>query len=130
MAGEVQHFEIPYEKADRAKRFYGTVFGWKMNEMPQMDYTMVMTGPSDAQGMPTKTSMVNGGMMKRNSAVKAPTVTITVDDIEKALEQVKQEGGKVVTKKQPVGDMGWTAYIKDTEGNVIGLWQRSGKGPM
>jgi len=32
-------------------------------------------------------------------------------------------------KKQQVGDMGWTAYIKDTEGNVIGLWQRSGK-PM
>jgi len=129
MVGEVQHFEIPYVKADRAKRFYGKVFGWKMNEVPEMEYTTVMTGPSDEKGMPTKLSMVNGGMMKKSPKVKSPTVTITVDDIEKALDQVKEEGGKVVMKKQQVGDMGWTAYIKDTEGNVIGLWQRSGK-PM
>jgi len=127
MVGEVSHFEIPYVKADRAKKFYGTVFGWKMNDVPEMNYTMVSTGPVDDKGRPTQLSVVNGGMMKRSTQIKAPTVTITVDDIDKALERVKDEGGKVVMKKQPVGEMGWTAYIKDTEGNVIGLWQRSEK---
>ncbi len=127
MVGEVSHFEIPYVKADRAKKFYGTVFGWKMNEMPEMDYTMVSTGPVDEKGRPTQMAVVNGGMMKRSAQIKAPTVTITVDDIDQALDKVKEQGGKVVMKKQPVGEMGWTAYIKDTEGNVIGLWQRSEK---
>lgn len=130
MAGEVQHFEIPYEKADRAKKFYSSVFGWKMNETPEMDYTMVSTGPVDEQGRPTKLGVISGGMMKRASPVKAPVVTVTVDDIDKTLEKVKELGGKTVLGKQTVGEMGWTAYVKDSEGNVIGLWQSSGKGPM
>lgn len=130
MSGEVQHFEIPYDKADRAKKFYSSVFGWKMNEMPQMDYTLVMTGQSDQRGMPAKMNVINGGMMKRMAPVKETVVTITVDDIEKSLDQVKAAGGKVVKGKQVVGDMGWTAYIKDSEGNVVGLWQSSGKTSM
>ncbi len=28
--------------------------------------------------------------------------------------------------KTPVGDMGFAAYFKDTEGNVIGLWETAG----
>lgn len=130
MAGEVQHFEIPYDKADRAKKFYGSVFGWKMNEMPDMSYTMVITGPADEKGSPTKMGVINGGMMKRQAPLKATVVTITVDDIEKTMKMVADAGGKSVQGKQPVGDMGWSAYIKDSEGNVVGLWQSSGKGPM
>jgi len=29
----------------------------------------------------------------------------------------------VVVARQPVGDMGFTAYFKDTEGNLVGLWE-------
>ena len=36
MSGEVQHFEIPYDKADWEKKFYGGVFGWKMSEVPPL----------------------------------------------------------------------------------------------
>jgi len=130
MSGEVVHFEIPYDKADRAKKFYSEIFGWKMNEMPQMNYTIVATGPVDQKGMPAKAGVINGGMMKRMRDVKAPVVTISVDDIDKTLEKVKKSGGKTVVGKQAVGDMGWSAYILDPEGNVIGLWQVSGKSQM
>jgi uncharacterized protein len=51
------------------------------------------------------------------------TVTISVADIDAALKNVEKLGGSQVGKKMPVGDMGWSAYFKDTEGNVIGLWQ-------
>ena len=43
--------------------------------------------------------------------------------MEKALETVGGLGGSTVVGKQPVGDMGFAAYVKDSEGNVIGLWQ-------
>jgi uncharacterized protein len=30
-----------------------------------------------------------------------------------------------VIGRQPVGGMGFSAYVQDTEGNVIGLWQNA-----
>ena len=30
-----------------------------------------------------------------------------------------------VLGRQDVGDMGWAAYFKDVEGNLMGLWQRA-----
>jgi len=125
MSGEVQHFEIPYDKADRAKKFYSTVFGWKMDEVPEMEYTLVRTGPVDDKGWPTKLGNVNGGMMKRKSPVKTPVITITVDDIDATLKMVLDAGGKSLVAKMPVGQMGWSAYFKDSEGNVVGLFQRT-----
>ncbi len=121
--GEVNHFEIPYDKADRAKKFYTEIFGWKLQEMPEMKYTLVSACTVDDKGRPTKPGCINGGMMKRMPEVKAPVVTISCDDIEKTFEKIKALGGKMLIKKQPVGDMGWSAYAKDSEGNVIGLWQ-------
>ena len=35
-------------------------------------------------------------------------------------------GGKMVREKMQVGDMGYASYFKDTEGNIIGLWQKIG----
>jgi predicted enzyme related to lactoylglutathione lyase len=54
------------------------------------------------------------------------TVTISVADVDKALANIKKLGGKQSGKKMPVGDMGWSAYFEDTEGNIIGLWQSKG----
>ena len=33
--GKVVHFEIPADDLSRAKKFYSTVFSWKMNDMPE-----------------------------------------------------------------------------------------------
>ena len=54
-----------------------------------------------------------------------PVITISVSDIEKAAKKIEKGGGKIVSPKQPVSDMGFVAYFKDPEGNVIGLWQNA-----
>ena len=64
-------------------------------------------------------------MGKREGPLKSVTVTIGVADIDKSLAKVEKLGGKVIGKKTEIPNMGWTAYIKDTEGNVIGLYQGS-----
>ena len=46
-----------------------------------------------------------------------------VDDIDAMLQVIEQHGGKVLSAKEPVGDMGFAAYFADTEGNTLGLWQ-------
>lgn len=123
--GSVVHFEVPADNVERARKFYSKVFGWNVMPMPEMEYTMVGTGPATAEGMPSEPGYIGGGIAKRGDVVKAPVITLSVDDIDAALKTVGKNGGSTVQKKQPVGDMGFTAYFKDSEGNVVGLWQNA-----
>ncbi len=123
MSGRVVHFEIPFEDGDRAKRFYREAFGWQVQDMPDMAYTLVTSGPSGDAG-PTEPGFINGGMMEREgSPSTGPIVVIDVESIDGALKTVTELGGSTVTPKMAVGDMGFAAYVKDPEGNVIGLWE-------
>jgi predicted enzyme related to lactoylglutathione lyase len=128
MSGRVVHFEIPYDDGERARRFYKEAFGWQLQEMPEMDYTLVTSGPTGDAG-PTEAGFINGGMLQRNESTSgAPTVVVDVESIDVALERVGELGGSTVLPKQPVGEMGFTAYVKDPEGNVIGLWETAASG--
>jgi hypothetical protein len=123
----VVHFEIPADNPARASKFYGDAFGWSFMKWDgPMPYWMVGTTESDQTGRPKKAGAINGGMGKREGPLKSIVVTISVADIEKALQKVEKAGGKTVAKKQAVGDMGFTAYFKDSEGNVVGLFQPTG----
>ncbi|MGE5829507.1 MAG: VOC family protein [Micromonosporaceae bacterium] len=124
MSGRVVHFELPADDVKRAGEFYQTVFGWDINPVPDVNYVLVVTTPSGETG-PTEPGAINGGMAERSSPITAPVITIEVDEISRALEQVEAAGGAVVQGKQPVGAMGFTAYFSDTEGNVVGLWQNA-----
>jgi predicted enzyme related to lactoylglutathione lyase len=123
MSGRVVHFEIPADDVARAEDFYRSAFGWNLNSMPDMGYTMVSTTPTDDQGAPKDPGAINGGMLKREAPVTSPVITIDVDDIDKALETIGSKGGSTVQGKQSVMDMGFSAYFKDSEGNLMGLWE-------
>ena len=125
MAGRVVHFEVPYDDADRAGRFYADLFGWQLMPMPEMGYTIVMTGPTDQESGPTESGFINGGMFSRDEPGRGPNIVIDVDDIDTTLAAVEKAGGKTQSGKQPVGDMGFAAYFTDSEGNIVGLWQNA-----
>lgn len=125
MAGQVVHFEIPVDDPQRAQSFYRDAFGWRMEPMPEMSYTIVTTAAVDEQGMPAEPGAINGGMLLRTEPVNNPVVVINVDSVDDALAQVERLGGSVLRAKTPVGDMGYSAYFIDTEGNTIGLWETS-----
>jgi uncharacterized protein len=122
---KVVHFEIPVDDLDRAKAFYGSVFGWGLNTMPEMDnYTIAMTTAIDEQTqMPTEPGAINGGIMRRTAQNSAPVITIQVDSIDKTLGQIASEGGSAVQERTEIPGMGAFAYFKDSEGNVVGLWE-------
>ena len=123
---KVVHFEIPADDLERARKFYTSVFGWKMDSVPEMEYILIGTTQVDENGMPTEAGGINGGMMKRQSPLNSPVITIDVQNMEDAMIKVKKMGGKTIREKMQVGDMGYAAYFKDTEGNIIGLWQKIG----
>ena len=123
---KVIFFEIPADDLARARKFYGTVFDWKMNEIPQMHYTQVGTVEADrlgVRGTPKEPGAINGGMVERGDSVKSPVIYINVKNIDEAATTIEKNGGKIIQPRTPVGNFGFAAYFRDTEGNVVGLWQ-------
>jgi uncharacterized protein len=121
---KVVHFEIPADDEGRAREFYREVFGWQLQEMPELDYTIVMTTPIDQRTqLPTEPGAINGGLMKRSADTPSPVLTVDVDSIDVAMKGIEAHGGSVVKGRTEIPGMGAFAYFKDPEGNVMGLWE-------
>jgi uncharacterized protein len=124
---KVVHFEIPVDDAARAKDFYRSAFDWQLKDADMGGgniYTTVITTPVDEQSQfPTEPGAINGGLMQRTPGTHTPVITIGVDAIDDALKKVEAGGGSVVQPRTEIPNMGAFAYFKDSEGNVLGLWE-------
>ncbi len=120
---KVVHFEIPVDDIKRAGKFYSVVFGWGIMSVPGMDYTLVTTTETGEDRMPKQAGAINGGMMKRSGPIKSPVITVSVKNVDDAVKKIKNNGGKIIMDKFKVGDIGFSAYVEDTEGNLIGVWE-------
>ncbi len=127
--GNIAYFEIPAEDIERAKKFYKTVFGWDIRNIPMEgvppDYQSVMTGkPENVKGNNYEMSQLNsGGMMKRMFPEQPIMNYVKVDNIDETLKIVKESGGMMFGEKNKIPNIGIIAFIKDSEGNILGLWQ-------
>jgi len=120
--GRVIHFEIHAADPDRAVAFYSSVFGWRFQPIPSLDYWMIATGEGAG---------IDGGLLRRRGAapedgqpVNAFVCTIGVDDVDAAVAAalaVHPDG--LAVPKMAIPGVGWQAYVKDTEGNILGLHQ-------
>ncbi|HEY2931224.1 MAG TPA: VOC family protein [Acidobacteriota bacterium] len=128
---KVVHFEIPVDDLARAKKFYGSIFGWNLQDMPMpggTNYTMATTVPVNEQHVPKEPGAINGGIVQRSGDVRSSVIVINVGSIDQYSKKITAAGGKVVKPKADVGGMGFYAYVADSEGNVIGLWEDLKKG--
>ena len=120
---KVVHFEIPFDNKERAMRFYSDTLGWELMDMPEMNYVMAKSVDVDDKQMPKEPGAINGGLLQRPKEAPAPTIFLDVPSVDDAIKKVQSSGGGVVTPKTPIPGMGAYARIRDTEGNVIGLYQ-------
>ncbi len=127
----IVHFELPVTDTEAAKKFYGPIFDWTLQDWPMPDgstYIGVHTTPIDEKTrQPLKPGGINGGIMLKNDKVKAPVFAIHVSSIDEKMKQVEKAGGKVVMPKVDMMGMGFYAYFSDPSGNVVGLWEDAPK---
>jgi predicted enzyme related to lactoylglutathione lyase len=122
----VVHFEMPYHDSGRVSKFYSQAFGWDMNDLgAQMgSYVIAHTTETDANNMVLTPGNINGGFF---SAADAPgvnvSVVIAVDDLEGAMQRVKDGGGEVQGEPIDIPGIGRYVSIRDTEGNRVGVLQ-------
>lgn len=123
---KVVHFEIPVDDRARAKEFYASVFDWDVEDQDMGGgsvYTTAGTVEVDDKMTPKEPGAINGGLMDRTKDTPAPVITIGVDAIDDSLKKVEASGGTTITPRTPIPNMGAFAYFKDSEGNVVGLWE-------
>ncbi len=115
------HFEIPAIDVEKLKQFYEEIFGWKILQYPgPIDYWLIQTVPVDANGMLLRPG-VNGGMYKKQQSDIKPINYFAVESINDYLAKIEKLGGKVISPKQEVPDIGWVAAAMDPEGNQFAL---------
>ena len=118
----IVHFEIPADDVERSKKFYGDLFGWKIEKWPgstvdDKEYWMITTTGEKGN------KALGGGMMKRQMSQHQNTNFIDVETVDEYSSKVQQLGGKVVVSKMSVPGMGYLAYCIDTENNSFGIWE-------
>ena len=112
----VVHFEIPAADPKRAVEFYKSVFGWEISKWGgPMDYFLAVTGPKETPG-------IDGAIMGQGTA-KSTVNTIEVPSIDEFITKIIKAGGKQVTKKDEIPQIGLFCYCQDTEGNLFGILQ-------
>ena len=114
---KIVHFEIPADDPQRASTFYRDALGWEISRFGDQPYWLVRAGADDEPG-------ANGALVAREDLHRSPVVIVGVQDIDGVLSRVESCGGKVAQGKLPVPGMGWSAYVVDSEGNTIGLFQQ------
>ncbi|HEY4517606.1 MAG TPA: VOC family protein [Candidatus Paceibacterota bacterium] len=120
---KVVHFELPADDLLRAKKFYTDVFGWEMQDFPEMKYIVARSVAVDEKQMPKEQGAINGGLVERGDTIPVPTIFMKVESIEETIKKIEGAGGSVVLPKTAIAGMGSYARIRDTEGNIVGLWE-------
>jgi predicted enzyme related to lactoylglutathione lyase len=118
----VVHFEIHATEPQRARKFYGEVFGWTFNDWGDGAYSLVTTGEG-GRG-------IDGGMMVRRGAppidgqpVNAFVCTVDVPSLDAYIDRVVDAGGILAVPRAAVPGVGWLAYVKDPDGNLLGMME-------
>ena len=108
------HVEVYAKDVERAKSFYGEVFGWQFQHIPEMNYTLYST----AKGS------IGGGVSEASDETPNQLINyVYVEDIDATLSRIENNGGKTVIGTKAVGPVGWMALVEDPEGNLFGLWK-------
>lgn len=120
----IVHFEVHAADPERLAEFYRQLFGWKITKWDgPMEYWLIETGGKGEPG-------INGGLMRRQGgpptdgqAVNAFVCTADVSSLDDVLTRLEGLGGRLALPRMAVPGMGWLAYVKDPDGNIMGAMQ-------
>ena len=110
----IVHIEIPAADSAKAGKFYQDLFGWHIESVPEMNYTMWDAGDGSA-----------GGFNELSDEFKPGDVLIYInsDDIDADLKKAVKLGATVVHEKAEIPQTGWFGVFKDPTGNNIALYK-------
>lgn len=119
MPAPIVHFEIGFKDIEKAKAFYGPLLGWEFNAYGPAAMIANIGPGQDGKGTGIGGHLNALGHPPHNYTV----VYALVDNLETHIEKAKKLGGSVLVPPQEVPGMGHFTWLKDPEGNILGLWK-------
>ena len=121
MPSNVGAFAINADDVARARRFYEKTFGWRFEPWGPPNFYLIETGDQTSPG-------IRGLLQERRELVKGVRMvgyecTIGVDDLDRVIRALTDNGGTLATPKFAIPTVGTVAYFNDPEGNVAGIIQ-------
>lgn len=120
MGNPVVHWELMSRQPEKVADFYASIFGWKVDHRPDLDYRIVDTR---AEG---EMKGIGGGIVKPDRDGPWPgnmLFYILVDDLDAYRKKIVAAGGKIHIEEQEVPGMGSFSLFTDPEGRMNGLWK-------
>jgi len=110
MGNPVVHFEIHGTDRGGLGAFYAELFGWKLNAVDELNYTIV-----DTQG----DGGIAGGLMASDQI--GTVVYVQVDDPQAVLDRAEALGGKTIQGVTEIPGAATLAMFTDPQGVRVGL---------
>lgn len=111
--------DLTVANAEQIRDFYASVIGWQIKPVSMGEYD------DYSMRSPGTDNDVAGICHARGVNANLPAQWLNyfrVEDIDKSLQQVQQQGGKVITEIQSMGSSRYVV-IKDPAGAVCALYQ-------
>ncbi len=115
MSNAINWFELPAHNFERAVAFYSTVLGQDLQAMDHPEMKMAFFPTTDG-GVGGCVTHGNGNQPHTEGAL---VYLNGGDDLGTPLAKVKEAGGEVLMPKTAIGENGFMAVFKDTEGNRV-----------
>ena len=121
MGQPVVHFEIIGADGPALHRYYSQLFGWEINVDNPMNYGIVTReGNVNADGVG-----IGGGVAGYEGVGSVVTFYVEVPDVEAALAQAEELGGKRVMGPEEIMPGTTIGQFTDPEGHLIGVVKTS-----
>ncbi len=117
--GSYVHIELMSNDPTRTKAFFNEVFGWKFQDVPEMNYATY-----EAPTPP------HGGLMTPPENMTAGTLNyILATDIDDACGRIQAAGGEILQPKREITNVGWWALFREPGGTIHAVFQNAMPAP-
>jgi predicted enzyme related to lactoylglutathione lyase len=110
--------ELMTSDLEAAKQFYGSLFGWTLEDSPMEDmtYTVIKVEGKEVGGMmSTSAPQVQG-----NPSPHWGTY-VTVQNVDATAQQAKELGAQLILEPMDIPDVGRFAVLQDPQGAVLSI---------
>lgn len=115
MSNPFVHLELNTPDLDKAKAFYGELFGWQFTDMNMSPSGIYSTfKPSEGPG---------GGMMSMPESKSGWLTYVGVSNIQESTEKARALGATIVMGPLPIPEVGFFTVLNDPTGCTIALFQ-------
>ena len=117
MGNPVVHWELMSKDPAKIAAFYEKLFGWKIQDRPELNYRIVETGGPGG---------INGGIVKPEREGSWPgnvTLYVAVEDLAAYRKRIVAAGGTIHVEEQEVPGLGSFSLFTDPDGRMMGLWK-------